>query len=219
MAANAPCTSILDDTSEGTPSIGLRSILAPLRRAQTPADLPPRRYPEGSGISLGVEIGEGEGVYARFIRRAAVIHGWSMYLIPIARVCEDGSPVRETMFLYSVARGRSGSDGPATAASIKRQGLQAGLSWGPEGNVPTEKFAGIVPEGVAKVTLLYGHVHGIPASVTVPVVHNVYAAFVPYPAASEAPGTGPASFVPPSPRTIVWRSRKGKVLKMLRSEA
>jgi hypothetical protein len=211
--ANAPCTSILYDTSEGTPSAGLRSLLAPLRRAQTPADLPPRRsYPESRGISLGEELDVGEGVYTRFIRRAAVIHGESLYLVPVARACGQGSVVHEAVFLDGV-RPRLGSmDGPATAASIKRQGLMGGWGWEAEGNKGVEVVPGVVPEGVAKVTLLYPHHRGIPASVTVAVVNNVFAALVPYSVTSSGPL---ADYPPASPRKIVWRSRKGKVLKTL----
>lgn len=157
-------------------------------------------------------------MYTRFIRRAAVIHGWSFYLVPVARACEDGRVIHEAIFLHSVGASMSTTGGPATAASIRRQGFQAGLAWEPEDNVPTEKVSGVVPEGVAKVTLLYGHLHGFPASVTVPVVHNVYAAFVPYPAAAAPPEvpSGPAFYVPPGPRKILWRSHNGRVLKTLR---
>jgi len=215
--ANSPCTPVLHDNSEGAPSIGLRSLLAPLRRAQTPADLPLRSYPESSGISLGEELGVGEGVYTGFIRRAAVVHGWSLYLVPVARACENGRVVHEAIFLDSVGASMGETGGPVTAPSIKRQGFQAGLAWGPEGNVPTEKVSGIVPEGVAKVTLLYGHLRGFPVSVTVRVVHNVYAAFVPYPApVPPKEASGPGSFSPPGPRKILWRSHTGRVLKTLR---
>jgi hypothetical protein len=212
--ANAPCTTIVDNTSEGTPSAGLRSLLAPLRRAQTPADVPPRSYPESSGISLGEELAVGEGVYTRFIRRAAVIHGESLYLAPVARACDHGSVVHEAVFLFGVRPQSRSMDGPATAASIKRQGLKGNWGWGPEGNKAVEVVPGVVPEGVAKVTLLYPHQRGIPASVTVAVVNNVFAAFVPYSVTKTSSETL-ASYVPPSPRKIVWRSRKGKVLKTL----
>lgn len=206
--ANAPCSTIVYNTSEGTPSAGLRSLLAPLRRAQTPADTPPRRYPESSGISFGEEFAAGEGVRTRFIRRAAVIHGESLYLVPAARACDDGHPVREAMFLFAVGLHGSSTSGPTTAASIKRQGIQGNWGWRAEGNAGTEEVPGVVPEGVAKVTLLYPRGYGFPASVTVAVVNNVYDAFVPY-------STHKIEYRPESPKKIVWRSRKGKVLKTL----
>jgi hypothetical protein len=205
--ANAPCSSIVYNTSEGTPSAGLRSLLAPLRRAQTPADMPPRRDPESSGISFGEEFAAGEGIRTRFIRRAAVIHGESLYLVPAARACDDGYPVREAMFLFVVGPDGSIINGPATAASIKRQGIQGSFRSRSVGNAGMEEVPGVVPKGVAKVTLLYQRGHGFPASVTVAVVNNVYEAFVPY-------STQKFEY-PESPTKIVWRSRRGKVLKAL----
>ena len=205
--ANAPCSTIVYNTSEGTPSAGLRSLLAPLRRAQTPADMPPRRDPESSGISFGEEFAAGEGILTRFIRRAAVIHGESLYLVPAARACDDGYPVREAMFLFVVGPDGSIINGPATAASIKRQGIEGSFRSRSEGNAGTEEVPGVVPKGVAKVTLLYPRGHGFPASVTVAVVNNVYEAFVPY-------STQKFEY-PESPTKIVWRSRKGKLLEAL----
>lgn len=70
-----------------------------------------------------------------------------------------------------------------------------------------EKVPGVVPDGVAKVTLLYPRGYGFPASVTVAVVNNAYDAFVPY-------STQKIEY-PEPPKKIVWRSRKGKVLKAL----
>jgi len=172
-----------------------------------PADMPPRRDPESSGISFGEEFAAGEGIRTRFIRRAAVIHGESLYLVPAARACDDGYPVREAMFLFVVGPDGSIINGPATAASIKRQGIQGSFRSRSEGNAGTEEVPGVVPKGVAKVTLLYPRGHGFPASVTVAVVNNVYEAFVPY-------STQKFEY-PESPTKIVWRSRKGKVLKAL----
>jgi hypothetical protein len=204
--ANAPCSTIVYNTSEGSPSAGLRSLLAPLRRAQTPADIPPRRGPERSVISFGEEFAAGEGVRTKYIRRAAVIHGESLYLVPVARACDEGYPVREAVFLFAVGLHGSSTSGAGTAASIKRQGIQGGFGWGGEGNAGTERVPGTVPPGVAKVTLLYTPGRGLPASVTVAVVHNVYDAFVPY----SSTQTGE---YPEGPRELVWRSRRGKVLK------
>src|SRR5262249_61446912 len=100
----------------------------------------------------------------------------------------------------------------------KHRGLMGGWSWGPEGNKAVEVVPGVVPEGVAKVTLLYPHHRGVPASVTVAVVNNVFAAFVPYatlptPPETRAPLETQAGYVPPRPTKGVWRPRKGEVLK------
>jgi hypothetical protein len=212
--ATTPCTQIIHSASEGTPSADLRALLAPLGRAQTPADLPPRSFSEGSGISLGEELAVGEGVYSRFIRRAAVINGESLYLVPVERACDQGTVVREAVFLIGVRPQSSSTDGPATAESIKREGLKGDWGWGTHGNKTVEVVPGVVPKGVAKVTLLYPRHSGLPASVTVAVVNNVFAAFVPS-SVTQSSSEPLASNVPASPQKIVWRSRKGKVLKTL----
>jgi hypothetical protein len=220
IGATAPCVTIVHDGSEGTPSAKLRSLLAPLRRRrQTPADLPPRHHPQNAfslgeerEASLGEELSLGEGVYTRFIRRAAVIHGESLYLIPVARACDDGRVVHEVLFLQTVwptpgGGTLGGNNGPSTAASIKREGITGGIGESGTGTAGTENPTGVVPNGVAKVTLVFPREHGFPASVTVRVVDNVYAAFVPYTASGEG--------VAPRPERIVWRSPRGKVLKTL----
>jgi hypothetical protein len=211
--SNAPCTTLVYNTSEGAPSVGLRSLLTPLRRPQTPPDLPPRRFPESSDISLGEDLGLGEGVRTGSIRRAAVIHGASLYLVPVARACDHGYPVREAVFLLTVQLHGSSTSGPGTVASIKRQGIQATWGWRAEGNTGVEEVPGVVPQGVAKVTLLYPHGpsgRGFSRSVTVPVVNNVYDALVPYiPIATRES--------PEPPRRTVWRSRSGKILRIFPS--
>lgn len=213
--ANAPCTTIVHDGSEGTPSVRLRSLLAPLRRRQTPADIPPRHHPQNAFSvgeerepSLGEELSIGEGVYTRFIRRAAVIHGESLYLIPVASACDDGRIVHEVLFLETEWPGPDGTlggmDGPATVASIKREGLRGGE--GERGTVTAGigNLTGVVSDGVARVTFVFARRRGFPTSVTVHVVNNVYAAFIPF-----------VGYVPVAPERVVWRSRKGKVLKTL----
>jgi hypothetical protein len=68
-----------------------------------------------------------------------------------------------------------------------------------------------VPDDVAKVTLRFPSVlasTGLRASVTVRPKDNIYVAIVP-PAAS-----GPQ---PVSPKTVIWRSRKGAMLKTFHS--
>ena len=142
----------------------------------------------------------------KFIRRAAVIHGESLYLVPVARACDGGYPVREAVFLYAVGDAGSSTTGPGTVASVRRQGIQGGFSSGLEGNTAAEEVPGVVPPGVSKVTLFYAPGRGFPRSVTVAVVHNVYDAFVPYSSAL-------AGEYPEGPSKIVWRSHKGKVLK------
>jgi hypothetical protein len=108
----------------------------------------------------------------------------------------------------------SSTDGPATAATIKREGFEGGWGWDSKGNKAFEVVPGVVPKGVAKVTLLYPHHRGVPTSVTVAVVNNVFAAFVPYSFTDTS--SGPlVSYVPPPPQKIVWRARNGKVLKTL----
>jgi hypothetical protein len=213
--ATTPCTQIIHSTSEATPSADLRALLAPLGRAQTPADLPSRSFSEGSGISLGEELAVGEGVYSKFIRRAAVINGESLYLVPVERACDHGTVVREAVFLIGVRPQGSSTDGPATAESIEREGLKGDWGWETHGNKTVEVVPGVAPKGVAKVTLLYPRHSGLPASVTVAVVNNVFVAFVPS-SVTQSSSEPLASYVPASPRKIVWRSRKGKVLKTLR---
>lgn len=201
-SANPPCATIVETTSERTPSARLRSLLATLRRPWTPADVLPPANPESAGVRFG------EGIYLRFVRRAAVIHGETLFLVPVARACEAGHVVREALVLFAIWPGPYGSassySGPSTAGFIEQQGIE-GYGVRAIGNVATANVVAVVPDGVAKVTLIFPRrVSPASVAVTVPVVNNVYAAFV----AENTPEPEP-------PEKIVWRSRRGKILKTL----
>jgi hypothetical protein len=137
-----------------------------------------------------------------------------LYLVPVERACDHGIVVREAVFSIGVRPQSSSTDGPATAESIKHEGLKGDWGWETHGSKTVEVVSGVVPKGVAKVTLLYLRHSGLPASVTVAVVKNVFAAFVSS-SVTQSSSEPLASYVPGSPRKIVWRSRKGKVLKAL----
>lgn len=102
---------------------------------------------------------------------------------------------RDGICLLGIGRNETGSMCGITAAEIK-----AGMSPSNDQGV----FSGIVPDGVAKVTLSFPAADGRPPrSVTGPVLGNVYAIHVP-----GAPQN------PPQP-AVTWRSPNGHVIKTI----
>ncbi len=100
---------------------------------------------------------------------------------------------RSTICLVTASGNSGGSDCGITAAEIKR-GVPASYGRG--------TFSGIVPDGVASVTLSFRAKSGSPTrSVTGAVTGNVYAVHV-----AHAPS------VPVIP-TVIWRSADGHILK------
>jgi hypothetical protein len=171
----------------------LLSILGVLRRTGTSADaLPPPVHLFFSGTSLFVD----------YVRRARMVSGRSYYVVP-ARFTGCGTALKphEGIALVCVLRAGqrildAGSGGQSTATQVK----QAGLFLVGGSCLHTSRatlLAGVVPDGVAAITLRYPS-----STLTMTSVDNVVAAAVPNPG-------GPLS----RPLTMVWRSRDGTILK------
>ena len=180
------------ETSSGPPAASLLSILGVLRRTGTSADaLPPQVHLFFSGTSLFVD----------YVRRARMVSGRSYYVVP-ARFTGCGTALKphEGIALVCVLRAGqrildAGSGGESTATQVKQAGLFLGGSC-----LHTSRatlLAGVVPDGVAAITLRYPS-----STLTMTSVDNVVAAAVPNPG-------GPLS----RPLTMVWRSRDGTILK------
>jgi hypothetical protein len=179
--------------SEGTPNAKLLSILAVLRRPQASTDALPTP-PSGSWWF-------GEGVYSKYVRRARVVDGVAYYVVPVAKGWALKCATHEGVVFATAGPEGYGSGGTATAAEIEHGARLEGLFWKDGSGVQS----GIVPDGVAKVTLRYPARHHLRATVTVAAVGNVYVTAVP-PAAR-------GSETPVLPTTVLWLSAKRHVLK------
>jgi hypothetical protein len=182
-------------TIKGSPAASLLSILGVLRRPGTPADaLPPQLRLFFSGTSFFVD----------YVRRARVVSGRSYYVVP-ARFGRCGTTLEphEGIVLVCVLRANqrildAGTGGESTATQVKQDGMfLVGGSC-----LHTSRatlLAGVVPDGVAAVTLHY------PAStLTITPVDNIVAAAVPDPG-------GPLW----RPLAMVWRSADGAIIKTI----
>jgi hypothetical protein len=194
------CPPLQETTNDGAPSTRLLSTLGVLRRPQTAEDaLPAPLNSEGPPRF-------GEGIYVKYVRLARVVAGVKYYIVPVAKGRSPLCHVREEVFLETVEALGQASGGGVTVKEIGH-GKLTGARWIGGGGVEY----GVVPDGVAKVTLRFPSAsgeRGLRASVTVVPKDNIYVATVP-PAASGA--------LPVSPKTVIWRSRKGSVLKTFHS--
>lgn len=217
--------------SRGSPPKSLLSILAVLRRPQTPQDrLPAREVPPGwrSGstrklLRLGVRRHDGRPPslettnttvyeYSKYVRRARGFAGGGVYLIPLAAAADStGSgrcnhPYFAGIALYQLRHG-AGSGGCCFDAS-QILALDASSS----GSTLTS----IVPDRVGSVTLYFKAqstpatsppssiphaAPGTPATITTEAVGNVITVVPP-------PGIGSYYTVRP-----VWRSTTGQIIK------
>jgi hypothetical protein len=198
-AVAACATPSADTTSDGAPSSRLLRILGVLRRPRTAADaLPPPLNPGGGARLFG-----DEGVYVKYIRLVRGLSGTSYYLVPVAGTSNLLPPCHgpEGVVLFAVEPGGFESGGGAATASQIEHGKLTSSRWLPGGKGVEY---GVVPDGVRKVTIRYPAKHGL-RSVTATVVNNFYVAAVPVLGLGGLPG--------PTPKTVVWRSAKGSVLK------
>ena len=172
-------------------------MLGVLRRPATTEDaLPPR-----------VLARERNEVFVRYIRRARVASGQSYYVVPTFHVqCAPLKPV-EVITLWSLgAKSPGGQVGAPTATVFKNAGgLFGSFGTGASKNLTV---AGVVPDGVASVTLHYAAIRANSAgpaaqsvTVTAQVVNNVVLETVPQ-----------GAVVAESP-TIIWRAANGHVIK------
>lgn len=213
----------------GSPGAGLTSVLGVLRRAQTPADHlrpaalagTPDVYAGHTRLALSADGVSYFIVPARYdaaaslpsarcfdLQRSALraylanitpslrqpTLALQAGLIKVGRRLATDAP-RSTICLVTASGDSGGADCGITAAEIKR-GVPASYGQG--------TFSGIVPDGVASVTLRFRTAPGSPAhSVTGAVRGNVYAVHL-----ANAPS------VPVIP-TVIWRSADGHVLKVV----
>jgi hypothetical protein len=220
--------------SDGSPSSGLLSALAVLRRPGIRSDQP--RVPHVNGPLYPIEA---QDIYVRYVRRAQVKSGVSYYVIPAARLIQDpafsarcraaqvavlrgelanipsgdrastlalqarwlalfariGQPAAGVCLMAFAASGAGGGS-CTTVAQAEQGGLQ-------ESNGST--FSGVVPDGVATVTVRYPASNGAaPLTFTSEVVGNVFAVRIP----GLTLGGGP-------PPTVIWRSASGQTIKTI----
>jgi hypothetical protein len=144
----------------------------------------------------------------KYTRRARVVAGVAYFLIPVAVGWSPSPPCGVgqegvALLLASPEAGLSG-EGVVPAGGIER-GEMSGSSW--KGRHGTA--FGVVPDGVAKVTVRYPARHGGSTAVTVAAVENLWVAKAPL---------GPVNETPIAIRSVTWRSAHGKVLKTLREK-
>jgi hypothetical protein len=132
------------------------------------------------------------------------VSGTAYYVIPVAKGC--GSSAEEVFLNDRSPRGFSGFGGATST------GIEHGRLLGTQGSGDSSVASGIVPDGVAKVSLSYApsQPNAISPSrqraVTVRTkpVSNVFVVAVP-----RDPGSADL------PKTIVWRSAKGSVIRTI----
>lgn len=115
--------------------------------------------------------------------------------------------VHESVYELEAAQNGGGASDAGSAAAIQRGGPLGGL--GPQSTQKTVIMSGVVPDGVATVTLHYaaggsGAHHLPPLTVTSTVVGNVFAMAIPDFGATRN-----------WPSTMVWRSRTGVLIKTI----
>lgn len=180
--------------SEGAPSSRMLSTLGVLRRPQTAADTLPAPLNPGGGWMFG------EGVYVKYVRRARLVAGVAYYIVPVANGLSPQCRPREEVFFATAGPEGHTASGGLSVSEIER-GMLTATYWKAGRGVQS----GVVPNGVATVTLRYAPRHGLRSAVTVAAVENVYVATAP--PAAQGPET------PVLPTTVTWRSANGRILK------
>ena len=251
----APVKPKLPQNLPTAPDPSLLAILGVLRRPQVSADIPPvSRFPD-PGFLQGVEVS-----YERLL--ATTAQGQRFFLIPgffappsIPSNCSPPlSPKerrrqqqlqqqlrRHPQFIFLISQfGSHGSGGgggaPSTAAAIMAgvgtgSGFGVGAAHGRYQTVSGE-IDGLVPDGVASVTLKYRR----RADRTIPVLNNFFVLSVHgrikrhkvhrSPQGSPIPPIVPSPFPPTSgllgaiaPIEIVWRDALGNAIKKIKQPA
>jgi hypothetical protein len=195
-------TSCASSPLSGPPSKALLSILAVLRRPATPAD----SFRPSPLLTRGVRI------FVNYVRRARVVSGSTYYVYPVfATPCGVLSGQSgESMALTDVTH----SCGTGTVAGLTAVQIRQGeaLSYGGDcsRSLLLSQVSGIVPDGVAAVTLHYpagrvgGYSHKMApaANVTTRPVNNVIVVMVP-----RGGGNGR------SWTTMTWRAANGTIIQ------
>lgn len=205
----ASCVSPKAKALQRAPSRALLATLGVLRRPASAADALPPRF--ARRLLAG---GATRAVFVRYVRRARVIAGSSYYVYPaIVGGCDLGKAhegVMELVTHVDLGHGIYGGSGGGgdTAAQIKRRG---GM-FGSQGSSRHATVTGVVPDGVATVTLYYpagpssGFSHKVlPAvAIKVRVVNNLWVANVPRGASNALRWT-----------KVIWRAADSKILKAI----
>jgi hypothetical protein len=240
--------------SYGTPSAAMLSTIPALRGPATTADrLPASFYVHGRLQAF--TLGSGEP-YARFIRRARVTDGITVYLVPAAKLGRpplspalanrcyeltvaalraelptvppakraatrrygdaefalgrynlETSSIHEGVSLITTLADAARTDGGQSVSTIRQTGMLS------EGGQVTENsptvLDGIVPGGVATVTLRFPAIHHAsqrlpPLNATGAVINNVFV--IPVPTLFQRGGW---------PASAIWRSASGQVVKTI----
>jgi hypothetical protein len=177
------------------PSSAALHTFALLRRAARPADAWPRPDLLPSGVTFDPH-------WSRLARKSG---GYRFFLLPGNPNCDSSKGT----LLYIGAVGQFSSvSGGATVHSVRRFG-----EWSAQGTSRGSIVSGLLPDGVAKVTVTYPKGRGHPGGVryrhafrkTVRVRHNMAVFRI---------GRTPDDAA--SPARQVWRSKSGRVIRRAR---
>lgn len=179
-------------TTDSAPDRTWLALLSVLRRPQLATDaIPARRY-----LSYNQEV------FVRYIRRARVVGSSAYWVWPaIITRCGGAKPYQGLMFLTGSRNG----DGPGAGGVGETPAqLQQGGDFFSYGRSGRASIDGVVPDGVASVTLNYPAANGHAAlHLTGRVVYNVVVISVPF-GADGALGA-----------TMTWTGARGRVIKTL----
>ncbi len=237
FALNQPCGHVRPrrnlSISSGTPDSEILSTLGVLRRRATVADtLRPFLHQANLNVAHGIYIRyvrlartyRGTGYYiipaadiGSMDRRCIaserstlqkVLPGVPASLRPAVEQQMTEALVQESpqqgVFLDFAGGSTSGGSGPARIQDIRREGGEFGLD-GDGG--PSLTLSGVVPDGVASVTITIARNVGRPVIVTGRVVGNVLAVTL------RVPARGPIG----GPATMIWRASNGHVIRVIRN--
>jgi hypothetical protein len=182
--------------NQGPPGSALLSRLAVLRRPATAED----QFPAGPGLSELPYVGE--GIYVNYIRHAVNLGGTSYYLVPVQRAIRvSGCPNTEEVMLVAVE-----PNGFRSWSGVSARQLAEGKDVGTRWLTGHSYVYGLVPDEVSRVTVRY-KVSGRrrPVDASARPVNNVFVVAV--------PATVATSALPVVPRTVLWRSAAGRVIK------
>jgi hypothetical protein len=184
-------------TNTGSPTASFLSILSVLRRPATPADGLIRNAPSSKSLQ--------HGAFTGYIRLARVVSRTAYYVIPkLLPSCAASKPI-EVVALYMVGADFGGGLYAFSPTKLKQQGAFVGIGGAA---IPHLTVMGLVPDGVASVTLDYAAKGSRPTSrpavaITSRAVNNVVVF-----AAPRDPSLGPSDW-----SKMTWRAADGTTIK------
>ena len=189
----------------GAPSRPLLAAFAILRRPARPGDAPANLVAQ---FSRPINRQFGQEVYVRYMRYTRTVDGVAYYLVPVTFRCGVITRQGDGISLDSVL----GGGGDLDAAEIEHAGMWGRRSGGTGADPGRTTFTGVLPDGVASVTLHYpagklggfSHRSGPAITVTAPVVNNVVVVTV------ERAGNQAMDNV-----TTTWRAANGSIVKAI----